>query len=588
MLAIVLVFALLTSALPVKSHAASISIASGTHVRWIDRIADLPDYAKNFYAWLEANASADGALGDPSAAQKNGGDDVYILQVLTGRVNAGANAAAAQVQAAIMSHAGDKPQIVTDLAFEVYGAFDRDHPEVFWLSGQSQCGMTMTYTYNPQTGIAEYEMPLLFYLRSGSFDIRLEQFRNKEAIRAAVAKRDADVKQILSGVPADASVAEQVRYLNRVLTERNAYNSSVSAGGSAPATAWKCISALSGSVGSQGTVCEGYARAFKVLCDALEIPCVLAEGQSKSKPTAAPELHMWNQVCVDGSWYAVDVTWNDPTAQGQAAVSGRENETYLLVGSNTADSYGRRFSDSHLLRNCVSQNGNCYTNGPLISASAYSFADEDPEPEPDPTPEPEPDPTPEPEPEPEPDPDPEPDPEPEKAPVICRQMQVDAYRGAPYTAPQTEGYVFLGWFTDELLTTPLDKAVTSGTAYAAFVQEQVLSVKCQLTQGTASDSLDTQLRLLTGIPAVKPEAAVFLVDDTQYTAQALYAALRYENTAAEQLFGAGGAYIAAYTMENIPQERFHEQITVTPGWYTMDGTFVTGTPRTVCVSDGLQ
>ena len=34
-----------------------------------------------------------------------------------------------------------------------------------------------------------------------------------------------------------------------------------------------------------------------------------------------------------GAWYAVDVTWNDPSVAngGSAAVSGYESENYLLV-----------------------------------------------------------------------------------------------------------------------------------------------------------------------------------------------------------------------------------------------------------------
>lgn len=564
MLAFVLIVALTMTALPVKSDAAQIAPAAGNHLRWIHRIGDLPDYAQEFYTWLEANAAADGALGNPAVAQKNGADFVYVLQILKGSVQVGANALQNQIQTAIMDDVGDRAQTVTNYAFEVYGAFDRDHPEVFWLSGQSQCGMTLSYTHSPQTGIAEYEMPILFYLQSGDFDIRLEQYQNQEVLLDAIAKRDAHVKSILEGVPAGASVAEQLRYLNRVLTEKSAYNSAVSAGGTAPATAWKCISALAGSVGNQGPVCEGYARAFKVLCDELDIPCVLAEGEAKSSPSATAELHMWNQVCVDGSWYAVDVTWNDPTVSGQSqsAVSGRENEDYLLVGSNTVNSAGQRFSASHLLRNAVSQNGNHYTNGPQLSASAYEFTAVTP--------------------------DPKPEPEPEKAPTVSQWMQIDDYRGAQLTPPDKEGYVFLGWFTDAELTKPLAKDAASGYAYAAFVDEQVLTVKCQLAQGTVSGSADTSLRLLTGIPAVKPEAAVFLVGDAAYTAQGLYTALRYENTPAEQLFGVGSAYVAAYTIENIPQANFDEEIVITPGWYTMDGTFVTGTPRTVCVSDGLQ
>lgn len=52
-------------------------------------------------------------------------------------------------------------------------------------------------------------------------------------------------------------------------------------------------------------VCEGYARAFKYLCDKVGIPCELVIGSTDVD-------HMWNVVEIDGKWYHVDVTWDDP------------------------------------------------------------------------------------------------------------------------------------------------------------------------------------------------------------------------------------------------------------------------------------
>ena len=44
-----------------------------------------------------------------------------------------------------------------------------------------------------------------------------------------------------------------------------------------------------------------YAYSFKTLCDLADIPCIFV-----SSPT-----HQWNQVNVDGRWWAVDVTSDD-------------------------------------------------------------------------------------------------------------------------------------------------------------------------------------------------------------------------------------------------------------------------------------
>lgn len=52
-------------------------------------------------------------------------------------------------------------------------------------------------------------------------------------------------------------------------------------------------------------VCDGYAMAFDLLCYLSGIDCVRVTGY-------AGEGHAWNKVKVNGSWYNVDVTWDDP------------------------------------------------------------------------------------------------------------------------------------------------------------------------------------------------------------------------------------------------------------------------------------
>lgn len=48
--------------------------------------------------------------------------------------------------------------------------------------------------------------------------------------------------------------------------------------------------------------CSGYARGFKALCDALEIPCRYVHANAAS----ANPSHQWNEVKLGGKWYIVD------------------------------------------------------------------------------------------------------------------------------------------------------------------------------------------------------------------------------------------------------------------------------------------
>lgn len=54
-------------------------------------------------------------------------------------------------------------------------------------------------------------------------------------------------------------------------------------------------------------VCESYAKAFCVLSDAAGLECKYVSGEAKDEGP-----HAWNMVKLDGEWYNVDVTWDDP------------------------------------------------------------------------------------------------------------------------------------------------------------------------------------------------------------------------------------------------------------------------------------
>jgi hypothetical protein len=55
-------------------------------------------------------------------------------------------------------------------------------------------------------------------------------------------------------------------------------------------------------------VCEGYAESMKLILDRLGTECLLVPGNSKG------QNHVWNMVKIDGSYYHVDITWDDPVS----------------------------------------------------------------------------------------------------------------------------------------------------------------------------------------------------------------------------------------------------------------------------------
>ena len=79
-------------------------------------------------------------------------------------------------------------------------------------------------------------------------------------------------------------------------------------------------------------ICMGYANTFQLFMDLLDIPCVTVIGASGD----SREDHAWNLVELDGDWYAVDVTWDDPLGSYEdvPAASQSAHHRYFNVTSD--------------------------------------------------------------------------------------------------------------------------------------------------------------------------------------------------------------------------------------------------------------
>ena len=97
------------------------------------------------------------------------------------------------------------------------------------------------------------------------------------------------------------------------------------------------------------TVCAGYAAAFSVLMNALGAPTISITSNG----------HEWNQICLGGKWYNVDVTWDDPVINGQANNNTNltDDEIETAQSSNGYPMYLRYFnvSDRTMLNPSLSQ-----------------------------------------------------------------------------------------------------------------------------------------------------------------------------------------------------------------------------------------
>ena len=77
-------------------------------------------------------------------------------------------------------------------------------------------------------------------------------------------------------------------------------------------------------------VCDGYSYAYRLLMSALGYDCRVVYGYSED------EAHAWNVINLDGTWYQMDVTWDDPMINGMTITDGSNmSYDYFLLNDET-------------------------------------------------------------------------------------------------------------------------------------------------------------------------------------------------------------------------------------------------------------
>ena len=117
-----------------------------------------------------------------------------------------------------------------------------------------------------------------------------------------------------------------------------------------------------GALINKKSVCEGYAKAFKYLMDSINIPCVTVSGKGTNSE-GNTENHAWNYVRINGMWYAVDCTWDDPILIGSGYLSNSLKYKYFLKGED-------EFNKSHTPNGQFTENGRIFEY-PNLSKENY-------------------------------------------------------------------------------------------------------------------------------------------------------------------------------------------------------------------------
>ena len=176
-------------------------------------------------------------------------------------------------------------QITTSELSSLLSSAVNNNPKYFYYGG-------CRYSYYSSTG----QVTVVTFQYTGS----------ASAIRPQITAYEHAVRNILGNIQPSWSDLEKAMYVNDYLAVNCKYDFTYSK--------YSAYNAL-----VEGTaVCQGYALAYRELMGRLGIPCQMV--------SSAPLNHAWNLIQINGSWYHVDVTWNDPTSDRL----GRAGHSYLL------------------------------------------------------------------------------------------------------------------------------------------------------------------------------------------------------------------------------------------------------------------
>lgn len=168
-----------------------------------------------------------------------------------------------------------------DQAQEIAFIFSQDHPEYFWLSAQTKFSSIYGVSYK-----------------------LIDDFRNGNIRQLAKTQINAAIQKYINGAKRYSTDFGKVKYFCNELLSNADY-------------AFGDWDQTIASVFLQNkTVCEGYSKAFELLCNAVGIDSVILTSC----------VHAWNAVKIDDRWYLIDVTNNAPS-----------NKYFLISDSKMAE-----------------------------------------------------------------------------------------------------------------------------------------------------------------------------------------------------------------------------------------------------------
>ena len=180
-----------------------------------------------------------------------------------------------------------------------YRAVLNDNCEIFWMPD--------TYLLGKKYKGDKVNICISFCYSND--EQQIDYVVNKEKRDTMRAELDKKAQEIITASSMFNEDFEIVKFLNDYICANTEYNKEAEFCD----TAYGCI------VKNQA-LCEGYARAFKLLCNLANVECDLIQGKADGVG------HIWNTVNINGMYSYVDVTWNDQKEKSYAYLNITEKQ----------------------------------------------------------------------------------------------------------------------------------------------------------------------------------------------------------------------------------------------------------------------
>ena len=202
-----------------------------------------------------------------------------------------------------------------------WDAFYYDNPQVFYIDASKFTLMVKTTTKGLKT---DYSV----YIDNGeNANYLQDQYTSKAQINSIINELENLKSQFKNQMSNISSNEEKVKALHDWIVDNVEYDINM-----------ENINryTICGALIDRTAVCEGYAKLFKYILDSINIESILVSGTAVNSVGEA-ERHMWNYVKLDGIWYGVDCTWDDPIIQGNGKITAEMKYKYFLKGKDTFD-----------------------------------------------------------------------------------------------------------------------------------------------------------------------------------------------------------------------------------------------------------